>query len=160
MDGAGAANGNMDQQRLNLALNDSTRRKLDNHGRTIGSTDGHDKTILRQWIQGINNAQNRTQALDPLMLEMIGYLVKGELCSFVNDTIAALPAAQHTWQDIRTAIETHFLGGEEQEYLRDQVATMKQQAFESVTPGSAKYESEKSDVIPPDVFRPDSGTAD
>ena len=96
------ANANLDQQRLALAQEESTRRKLDNFGRTIGHSDGMDKESLRAWLRGIDHAHARTGARDALTLDMVGYLVKGALIDVVTGTIAAVPAAQQaTWAGVR-----------------------------------------------------------
>ena len=124
--------GDVEAQRLNLQQNESTRRRLDQHARTVGTADGDNKDILRQWIRGVDNAGNRTGALQPLMMEMVGYLVKGDLLDFMNASIAAAAGGVMTWPELRAAIEIHYLGEEEAEILRDRVYRLTQQPFESV----------------------------
>ena len=132
----------LEQQRLDLAREESTRRKLDNFARTIGQSDGSDKETLRAWLRGIDHAHDRTGGNNALTLDMVGYLVKGALIDVVTGTIAAVPAGQNaTWAGVRTAIVQHCLGEEEAELLREKVLDMKQLPFESVREYTNRFTS-------------------
>ena len=126
------ANAAIDQQQLNLAVNGSIRQRLQQHAKRVGTTDGSNKELLREWIRGIDHASTYTAAGQHLVLEMVGYLTTGSLASFVQHTVTTLDAAQRTWPVVRDRIRTNYLGEEESEILREKVDALKQSPFEDV----------------------------
>ena len=124
------ANANVGQDQLNLALNESHRRILNNYSRSIGICDGSNKADLRRWLKGIDHAFENTQAGNALIIEMVGYLVGGTLAQQTRRITVALVGAARTWPAVKTRIEEQFLGAEETEMLQDEVERITQQPFE------------------------------
>ena len=128
------------QQRLNLEATRELRRRLEQHAKRIGSTDGADKETLREWLRGIDHAIAWTRANDVLVMEMVGYLATGSLATLIERFIReADPGAARTWLQVRQAIIEEFLNADEKEYLRSKVDSVHQNPYEDPREYGRRY---------------------
>lgn len=57
------------------------------HGKRIGTQDGTSRTALRDWLEEVQSARDWTNAPDPSILRMMGYLIKGKLDTAVREHV-------------------------------------------------------------------------
>ena len=108
------------------------------HAKRIGIQDGSSRTALREWLEEITSAKEWTRASDVQTINMIGYLLKGDLDRAVRDYIREGPG--RTWLEVRGFIAAHFLDQDEQEYLRKKVDTLRQAAHQDVRDFSVEFD--------------------
>ena len=131
------ANPDLQQARLNLEATKEVCRRLGQHAKQIGGSDGSNQEALRAWIQGVDHADVWTGARDSLMLEMIGYLATGSLAVQIWGYIQS--AADATWARAREAIIAAFLNEDEREYLRSKVEKVTQNPYEDSREYGRRY---------------------
>ena len=131
------------QSRLNLEATRELRRRLEQHAKSIGITDGANKAALREWLQGVDNAAAWTQANDTLLLEMVGYLSIGSLATLIRESLEAMiqdPTGPPCgWQQVKEAIIASFLDEDEREYLRSKVDDIVQNPYEDSREYGRRY---------------------
>ena len=108
------------------------------HAKRIGIQDGSSRTALREWLEEITSAKEWTRASDVQTINMIGYLLKGDLDRAVRDYIREGPG--RTWVEVRGFIAARFLDQDEQEYLRKKVDTLRQAAHQDVRDFSVEFD--------------------
>ena len=121
---------NLAQDQMDLAVNESHRRELQNYSRSIGVCDGNNKSELRTWLKSIDHAHENTQAGNQLIIEMVGYLVAGGLAQNIRRITANLQGAARTWPAVKQQVINLYLGAEEAEMMQDEVEKIVQQPFE------------------------------
>ena len=131
------ANPDLQQARLNLEATKEVRRRLGQHAKQIGGSDGSNQEALRAWIQGVDHAAVWTGARDSLVLEMIGYLATGSLAVQIWGYIQS--TADATWAGAREAIISAFLNEDEREYLRSKVEKVTQNPYEDSREYGRRY---------------------
>ena len=104
---------------------------LSQHAKRIGIQDGTSRSALRDWLEEVTSAKEWTKATDVQVINMIGYLLKGDLDRAVRDYIRDRPYGV-TWQAIQAFIADRFLDQDEQEYLRKRVDTVRQAVHQDV----------------------------
>ena len=86
------------------------RRRLERHAKYIEVADGTNREALREWIQAVDNAALWTQAEDYLLLEMVGYLTKGSLSTYILTYMkTASDEEERSWANIKRIISEAFL---------------------------------------------------
>ena len=121
-------------------MNESMRRVLHNYSRPIGPCDGANKAALRAWLKAVDHAALNTAAGDPLVIEMIGYLVGGGLAQFTRAITQRLQGNARTWAAVKAGIIDHYLGPEEMEMLQDEVLSLAQGAYETAREYANRYQ--------------------
>ena len=128
------------QGTLQMHKDNALRRKLDNYAKNIGSVDGSNKDELRLWIRAVDHAAARCGAPEDMVLDMVSYLVKAALADVVDDAVTDLsPGVTPAWKDVKEVIKKHFVGPEEEDYMRDKVQRATQQPFELVRDYTTRF---------------------
>lgn len=125
-------------QRLNLAVKEAVRRKLEQYAKQIPVVDGSDKSDLRKWLQGVDHARDSADPGDSMILDMIGPLVSGAMGLFVRNTLKAMKDKK-TWVALRTAIVNQYLGKGESRYWKNRVEKIKQDSGETVREYAGRF---------------------
>ena len=128
-----------DQKRLDLAVADSVRRKLAQYAKHISVVDGTEKGDLRKWLQAVDHAKHSVEPGDPMLIEMIGPLITGGLATFVRTKLQSWDEDHRTWEKLRAAIVTQFLGKGEARYWKDKVERLKQESYETVREYASRF---------------------
>ena len=128
------------QQRLNLEATREIRRRLQQHAKGIGMTDGSNREALRSWLQGVDNAAVWTNANDGLVLEMVGYVALGSLANHIMAFMhSAPPGTTRAWEEVKQAVIAAFLDEDEKEYLRSKVDHVVQSPYEDSREYARRY---------------------
>lgn len=113
---------------------------LTQHAKRIGTQDGTSRTALREWLEEVQSARDWTNAPDPSILRMVGYLIKGDLDTAVREHIRDVGAGHLTWAALKTFISENFLDQDEGEWRRKKVDSTKQTVTQDVRDYSVTFD--------------------
>lgn len=125
-------------QRLDLAVSEAVRKRLDQYAKHIPVVDGTDKKDLRKWLQGIDHARDSVEPGDALIIDMLGPLVTGAMALFVRKTLKTM-GTDKTWNALRTAVVNQYLGKGETRYWKDRVEKIHQESGETVREYAGRF---------------------
>ena len=129
-------------QRNRLEMARDLRKRLEQHARYIGCVDSTDRQQVREWIDAVSSAKGWTGAGDELIMEMVGYLSKGELAVSIRSFIDDLgDGGQPTWVQVKDHFTTTYLDEDEKEFRQEKVDALRQAPYQDTREYGRKYQA-------------------
>ena len=137
----------VDRQNL-LLLNEQLRNRMRDHGKTIGTCDGNDKSQLKTWVKGIERARKYCSANDIQVIELVGALALGPLAEVITNYLEGKTAIEQTWAGVQEEIARAYLSEEESQLQRNEIKELFQKPYEDVQAYGRNFKLKVSHAFP------------
>lgn len=127
------------QRQIILGNIKECRRRLERHGQSIGTNDGSNKEILREWLEAVERAMRYCHATDALTIELVGVLAQGSLARVIARFLEAQGEEAVTWLAVKDHIITVYMSDEESQQLRAKLLSLKQKPYEDSKAYSRRF---------------------